>query len=286
MTARKMRILKRKLKSIAFVLTYVWKVIRAKPFDLPWAEESAHNCGMYTKFLALHLHLENTNSPIPAILHSHATMLAAFTADALNATSMTHEIKNLTVREKAYGDWVVRVKQNKENEPMQINNFPTQVDISRVLQKLCIDTMGAKNIPEGWSLLRVAYAVNKYCLQYQVDPVLCLAQGIAESHFALNPNARRTRTHRNIFNWLNTDDGNNYTFPSYEAGIEQYCKTMSREYYWVNDPDDGLPGWVTVEMMLRHDFKRPVGGRYASAGDYTAVVSQLASIINKVIQGA
>jgi hypothetical protein len=119
-----------------------------------------------------------------------------------------------------------------------------------------------------------------------VDPVLCLAQGIAESHFALNPNARRTRTHRNIFNWLNTDDGNNYTFPSYEAGIEQYCKTMSREYYWVNDPDDGLPGWVTVEMMLRHDFKRPVGGRYASAGDYTAVVSQLASIINKVIQGA
>jgi len=169
---------------------------------------------------------------------------------------------------------------------MKLTEFPTTAQIKQVLNCLCVKTMGKDNVPDGWDIDRIAAAIRRYCINYQIDPVLCLAQGIAESHFALNPKAKRSREHKNIFNWLNTDDGKNYAFATFEAGIEQYCKTMHREYYWLEDPDPGANGWVTVEMMIRHDFTRPIGGRYASAGNYTSTIASLAAKINKTMQGA
>ncbi len=164
-----------------------------------------------------------------------------------------------------------------------LSNFPSELAISNVIQKLCVDTMGANNIPEGWELQSIAAAIRKQCMYNRVDPVLCLAQGIAESHFAVNPRARRSRKHKNIFNWLNTDDGKNHSFASYEEGIVQYCRTMTREYLWLNDMDHGLPGWTTLDMMVRHDFMRPKGGRYASSLDYVKVVSSLSKKINEIL---
>ena len=164
-----------------------------------------------------------------------------------------------------------------------LSNFPSELAISNVIQKLCVDTMGANNIPEGWELQSIAAAIRKQCMYNRVDPVLCLAQGIAESHFAVNPRARRSRKHKNIFNWLNTDDGKNHSFASYEEGIVQYCRTMTMEYLWLNDMDHGLPGWTTLDMMVRHDFMRPKGGRYASSLDYVKVVSSLSKKINEIL---
>ena len=166
-----------------------------------------------------------------------------------------------------------------------LSNFPTELAISLVIQKLCIDTMGPKCVPEGWELKSIAAEVRKQCMYNRVDPTLCLAQGIAESHFAVNPQARRSRNHKNIFNWLNTDDGKNHSFASYEEGIAQYCRTMAREYLWLNDMDHGLPGWVTLDMMVRHDFCRPKGGRYASALDYVKVVTELSRRIEEILRG-
>lgn len=165
-----------------------------------------------------------------------------------------------------------------------IHNFPTEVAIQHVIQKTCIDIMGARNIPEGWDLESIAATVHKQCAGYKIDPVLCLAQGIAESHFAINPYAVRSRKHKNIFNWLNTDDGKNHTFASFEEGIIQYCRTMAIEYLWLNDMGPGLPGWVTCEMMYRHDFTRPKGGRYASSRDYERVIRGLCTTINNILK--
>lgn len=165
------------------------------------------------------------------------------------------------------------------------NDFPQIDQIKQVLQTLCVNTMGANNIPEGWEIGHIATAVRQYCLQYQVDPVLCLAQGIAESHFAINPQAKRSRHHRNIFNWKNTDDGKNHTFATFEQGIEQYCKTMNKEYYWGTDPDNGLVGWVTAEMFIRHSAKRPIGGTYASAAGYTRTIAALVTKIKSIMKG-
>ena len=169
---------------------------------------------------------------------------------------------------------------------MNLSEFPNITQIRAVIQQHCVRNMGAENIPPDWDLDSIAGAVHKYCKQHQVDPVLALAQGILESHFAVNPQARRSRDNKNIFNWLNTDDGKNHAFPTYEAGIEQYCRTMRKEYYWKDDPDKGAVGWVSLEMMIRHDFMRPIGGRYATAWDYTITIEKLAKSIKKTIKGA
>ena len=159
----------------------------------------------------------------------------------------------------------------------------THADIRNVIKTMCLKTMGESNTPDFWELDEIVDAVHDCCLCYSIDPVLCLAQGIAESHFAVNPHATRSRKHKNIFNWLNTDDGKNHTFATFEAGIQQYCKTMKREYFWANDQDADNPGWVTLDMMVRHDFMRPKGGRYASAKDYVRVITSLAKQITKII---
>lgn len=162
----------------------------------------------------------------------------------------------------------------------------TVAGIAHAIQRTCIDTQGKHNIPEGWELNKIAQAVYDNCKKYKIEPFLCIAQGIAESHFAINPAGGRPRKHKNIFNWLNTDDGKNHTFKSFEAGIEQYCKTMSREYLWKNERSYDNPkfdGWVTLEMMQRHDFHRPIGGRYASAKNYTENVVIITNRVRKIM---
>ncbi len=157
--------------------------------------------------------------------------------------------------------------------------------IAQVIKTTCVDQMGAKNKPEGWELNSIAKAVHDYCKKYKIDPSLCIAQGIAESHFAMNPASGRSRIHRNIFNWLNTDDGSNHTFKTFEAGVEQYCKTMRREYFWPDfkDPDTTPEGYVSFEMMQKHDFRRPIGGRYASAENYTRNVGTIVKRVRNLI---
>lgn len=163
-------------------------------------------------------------------------------------------------------------------------NEVTKNQIKKVIQLRCIDAMGKNNIPAGWDLDSIAKAVHDNCKAQKVDYVLCLSQGIAESHWGINPNARRSRLHRNIFNWLNTDDGQNHTFATFEEGIKQYCITMGKEYMWPSDQDADSPGWVTLAMMLRHNFERPKGGRYASSPDYVRVITKLSQRINEIIR--
>lgn len=162
----------------------------------------------------------------------------------------------------------------------------TVAGIAYAIQATCIAPMGQKNIPEGWNLSSIALSVFNNCKKYKIEPSLCLAQGVAESHFAISPLAGRARRNKNIFNWLNTDDGKDHAFKSFEEGIEQYCKTMSREYLWKGERSYDNPsfdGWVTMEMMERHNFQRPIGGRYATAPNYTGYVRSINDRVRKLI---
>lgn len=159
--------------------------------------------------------------------------------------------------------------------PMQ-KDVPSAAMIQMVLQLMCVDTMG--KMPGN--IVTIAQAVRVYCMQYSVDPILCLAQGIVECHFGCNPQAVRSRKTMNIFNVGNTDDGANRQMESWEQGIECYCRLMAREYLW---RDMNTSGWVTMEMMAAHDFNRPKGGRYATAPDYTKQVTKVAGKVSKLI---
>jgi len=148
-------------------------------------------------------------------------------------------------------------------------------DVKRVIQKRCIDAFGKKAVID-WDLDKIAEALLKGAERYKVEPELALAQGILECHFGCNPAAKRSRKTRNIFNVGNVDDGRNRFFASYEAGIDVYFRLMAREYRW---PGEGEV--VSVEMMERHDFRRPRGGRYATAPSYTRDVVKLAADIRQ-----
>lgn len=174
------------------------------------------------------------------------------------------------------------MKDTDKNSTLRI----TVAAIAHAIKRTCIDTMGKQNIPEGWELSSIAEAVYKNCKKYKIEPYLCIAQGIAESHFAINPAGILPRRHKNIFNWFITDDGKTHTFKSWEAGIEQYAKTMAREYLWKGETSYDNPafdGWVTMEMMERHDFTRPIGGRYASAKNYTENVVIITNRVRRFI---
>lgn len=174
------------------------------------------------------------------------------------------------------------MKDTDKNSTLRI----TVAAIAHAIKRTCIDTMGKKNIPEGWELSSIAEAVYKNCKKYKIEPYLCIAQGIAESHFAINPATIHSRRHKNIFNWLNTDDGSNHDFKSFEAGIEQYAKTMAREYFWEGERSYDNPvfdDWVTFDMMFRHDFYRPIGGRYASSPQYTVHVGTIRNRVRDIV---
>ena len=156
------------------------------------------------------------------------------------------------------------------------NQVPSAAKIQMVLQLMCVDTMG--KMPGN--IVTIAQAVRVFCMEYSVDPVMCMAQGIVECHFGCNPKAVRSIKTKNIFNVGNTDDGSNRQMESWEQGIECYCRLMAREYLW---RDMNTSGWVTMEMMAAHDFMRPKGGRYATAPDYTKQVTKVAGKIAKLL---
>jgi len=155
----------------------------------------------------------------------------------------------------------------------------TWEQVKTVIQRMCLDVYGKKaEIPADWELAAIAQAVAGKAEQYRVEPVLALAQGILESHFGVNPAAVRSRKTRNIYNVGNVDDGGNRFFPSWESGIGAYIHLMAREYLYRNEGDT-----VTVEMMVKHDFVRPRGGRYATAPNYTKDVVKIAERIRKLV---
>ncbi|HNX38744.1 MAG TPA: hypothetical protein PL124_09690 [Candidatus Cloacimonadota bacterium] len=155
----------------------------------------------------------------------------------------------------------------------------TKDQIVNVIKELCIKAFG-KNAVIDCDFEKLAEAMLTKCAIYRVDPRLCLAQGIAECHFGVNPEARRSRKTRNIWNVGNVDDGGNRFFASYEAGMDVYLRLMSREYRY---PAEG--NIVTPEMMIRHDFVRPRGGRYATAPSYTKVIEGIVKKVDEGLQG-
>jgi len=103
-----------------------------------------------------------------------------------------------------------------------------------------------------------------------------LAQAVVESHYGVNPLAKRSRRTQNIYNVGNVDSGADESQKTWKAGIERYASLLHREYLW-NDEGET----VTMAMMKKHDFTRPVGGRYATAPDYT---KQVAYTYNKIMK--
>lgn len=137
---------------------------------------------------------------------------------------------------------------------------------------------GAKAVNPGgdWTVENIARWIVYYSNQYKIDILLPLAQGVLECHFGVNPAAKRSRKTCNIYNVGNIDNGTNETQANWKQGIERYCKLMHQEYNWKDDPE----GYVTLDSMVKHDFVRPRGGRYATNPDYTKQVVQLAKKIN------
>lgn len=151
----------------------------------------------------------------------------------------------------------------------------TREQIKKVLQKKCVDMFKGE---APWDIEEIAAAVERLSARYKVEPVLALAQGILESHWVCNPAAWRSRKTKNIFNVGNTDAGMNMYFPDYVAGIDRYFRLMAREYCWRKEGDT-----VTVDMMVKHDFTRPRGGRYATAPNYTRDIESIARSIRALI---
>lgn len=149
-------------------------------------------------------------------------------------------------------------------------------DVKTVIQKMCIDTFG-QDARVPWELDEIVDALMEGSSAHKVELELALAQGIAESHFGCNPAAVRSRKTRNIYNVGNVDNGGNRFYKSFRDGIIAYFKLMEREYCWKAEGD-----MVTLEMMLAHNFKRPRGGRYATAPSYTATVEKVAGRIRKL----
>lgn len=153
----------------------------------------------------------------------------------------------------------------------------TKEQIVKVITELCVKPFG-KNAVIATDYNALAEAMVQKAETYKVDPRLCLAQGIAECHYGANPVAKRSRATKNIWNVGNVDDGDNRFFSSFEAGMDAYMRLMSREYRYASEGEI-----VTPEMMIKHDFIRPRGGRYATAPNYTEVITSVVKKIDKII---
>lgn len=151
----------------------------------------------------------------------------------------------------------------------------TSEQVKKVITEKCIKAF--KNAKVPWDLDAIATALLEGSKKYKVQIELALAQGILECHFGCNPAAIRSRRTRNIFNVGNVDSGANRFFRTVEAGIDSYFRLMAREYCWRAEGDT-----VTVEMMVKHNFKRPRGGRYATAPGYTTSIAKIAEGIEKM----
>lgn len=146
-----------------------------------------------------------------------------------------------------------------------------------VIQRYCLDVWGKRAVIAGdWDIDEIAEAVVRECASFFVEAELCVAQGILEGHFGVAPSAVRTRKTRNIFNVGNVDDGRNRYLSSWTEGVRLYARLMRREYFWKGEGDV-----VSCEMMERHDFVRPRGGRYATAPSYSRDVVRLVKKIKE-----
>ena len=146
----------------------------------------------------------------------------------------------------------------------------TQLTTSRladILLEKCVKPFG-RNAVLDFDIPTMAHDILRLSEEYKVESLLCVAQGIVESHFACNPQARRSRKTKNIFNVGNVDDGSNKYFLSYAAGLERYFQLMDKEYRWPADRG----GEVRMITLAANDFQRPRGGRYATAPNYTQMV--------------
>jgi len=159
--------------------------------------------------------------------------------------------------------------------PIKMNDVYTLDIVKAIIQHYTTDTWGKKAvIPAApWSIENIATWIIHYANLWSIDILLPLAQGVLECHFGVNPAAKRSRNTMNIYNVGNVDTGANETQSGWEAGINRYCQLLRMEYNWKEDP------FITVESMVKHDFHRPRGGRYASAPSYTTDVQSIANHI-------
>lgn len=154
----------------------------------------------------------------------------------------------------------------------------TTTMLANILLEKCVKPFGNTAVLD-FDIPTMASDILKFAEQYKVEPLLCMAQGIVESHFGCNPKASRSRKTRNIFNVGNVDDGSNKYFASYAAGLERYFQLMHREYRW---PED-MGGYVRMSTMAKRDFNRPIGGRYATAPNYTKQVQAVYNQLQRAI---
>ncbi len=154
----------------------------------------------------------------------------------------------------------------------------TSARIADILLELCVKPFG-RNVVVDFDIPTMAQMILVFSIQYKVEPLLCIAQGVVESHFGCNPSASRSRKTRNIFNVGNVDDGSNKYFPDYASGLERYFQLMDREYRWPEDKD----GHVRMSTMAKRDFYRPRGGRYATAPNYTGQVQWAYNKANEIL---
>jgi flagellum-specific peptidoglycan hydrolase FlgJ len=157
----------------------------------------------------------------------------------------------------------------------------TQLTTSRladILLEKCVKPFG-RNAVLDFDIPTMAHDILRLSEEYKVESLLCVAQGIVESHFACNPQARRSRKTKNIFNVGNVDDGSNKYFLSYAAGLERYFQLMDKEYRWPEDKG----GYVRMSTMAKRDFNRPIGGRYATAPNYTKQVQAVYNQLQRAI---
>ncbi len=148
-----------------------------------------------------------------------------------------------------------------------------------VVQHFSVGTWGVRAVTAAdWDAGEISEAIWDKCQQYGVDMLLAVAQGVVESHFGVAPTAVRSRKTKNIYNVGNVDSGADEGQVSWAAGIGRYCRLMKREYNW--QPDE----IVSLQMMVEHDFRRPRGGRYASAPNYTVQVASVAQKIRTLLR--
>ena len=153
----------------------------------------------------------------------------------------------------------------------------TKQQIVKVLVAMCQQVFKST---APYDIDAMAAHVEALAAKHRVDPRLALAQGILECHWGMNPRASRSIKTMNIFNVGNVDDGRNRFFKSWEEGVSAYFSLMAREYLYGGEGKD-----VTPEMMIRHDFIRPRGGRYATAPSYTSDIAKIVARIDKLIGG-
>lgn len=93
---------------------------------------------------------------------------------------------------------------------------------------------------------------------------LLLAQGIAESNLGTAGRAVRTK---NVGNVGNTDSGAAEYRNSWLDGLYRQATLLKNEYK--------VSGLSDVQRLVGNNFKRPIGGNYASASDYGRKVGNL-----------